>query len=164
VRVRHLRASGQPRSAFADFELEPVSLDMPVDEELDVSVLLLVLGAEYVLLVLPVLPVPLAPMLDVPLLSELLDVLGEALAEPLSEPLLVPDAPIVLELFLLASVLLLVLDALVPPVPDVPELPPVCAMAMPPTARAAAVARVVSVFLVVVMSCSLNGQTPKGIG
>ena len=110
-----------------------------------------------------VLAVPDAPMLVVPLLlavvsvEVVLDVLGAALvlAEPLTVP--EPEAPMVLELFLLASVLpVLVAEALVPPgLPDAPDVPlPDCANAMPPTARAAAAASVVNVFI---MSCSLNG-------
>ena len=105
--------------------------------------------------------VPEAPMLVVPL-----DELGAAAVlslelELLGVEVVEPDAPIVLALFLLASVLLLVLEALVPPAPPEPLVPPVCAMAMPPTARAAAAARVVSVFFVVVMSCSLNETNPR---
>jgi hypothetical protein len=43
-------------------------------------------------------------------------------------------------------------DELVPPAPLLlPDVPPVCAMAKPPMASAAAAANVVSVFLVVVM-------------
>jgi hypothetical protein len=100
-----------------------------------------------------VLPVPLAPMLVVPLLSELLAVLP---VEPFSEELDLPEAPIVLESFLFSPELAfvpLVAEALVPEL-LVPLVPLVCAMAMPPTARAAAAASVVSVFLVVLMSCS----------
>ncbi|HUR89023.1 MAG TPA: hypothetical protein VMZ74_08050 [Ramlibacter sp.] len=143
-------------------ELLPVSLDedMPVD---DVSLLVPVL----------LVPVPLAPMLVVLLFLELSavvsveDVLGAALmlelvlgvALVLAEPLVLPVAPIELELFLLASVVLEVPEALVPPwpalLPDVPALPlPDCANAIPPNARAAAAASVVNVFI---MSCSLNG-------
>jgi hypothetical protein len=97
--------------------------------------------------------VPLAPMLVVLLLSELLAVL---LDEPLGDALDVPvarDAPIVA----LSCVLLPVLAALGADTPALllePLVPLVCAMAMPPTARAAAAASVVSVFLVVLMSCS----------
>lgn len=131
---------------------EPVSLDDIPDDD-DVSLLGAVLAAPLVL------SVPLAPMLDVPepYVPELVLALGvvldvELLGVEVLVPL-VPDAPMVLELFLLASVALLVPEALVPPAPpepDVPELPD-CAKAMPPTARAAAAARVVSVFLVDVM-------------
>jgi hypothetical protein len=41
--------------------------------------------------------------------------------------------------------------------------PEVCAIAMPPATRAAAVARVVRTFLLLVMSCSFTGN-PEGIG
>jgi hypothetical protein len=141
-----------------ELPLELVSLDEPDDDRLlfveDESVLLGVDDAE-----LDVLPVPLAPMLDVLLLSELETVLFE-LEEVLGvDEDVVPLAPIVA---LLSPAWALVasgaLEALVPVPPDAP---PVCAMAMPPTARAAAAARVVRVFLVL-MSCSLNGLTPKG--
>ena len=108
-----------------------------------------------------VLVVPRAPMLDVPV--ELLGVFAvlELEVELLGVEVVDDELPIVLALFLLASVLPCVVEALVPPAP--PALaPPVCATATPPTARAAAAARVVSAFLVVVMSCSLNWQTPEG--
>jgi hypothetical protein len=101
-------------------------------------------------------PVPLAPMLDVPLLlsvvAVLLDELGLVvlLLEDELLGVVVPLAPIE-PCVLLASC---VDDALVPPPPedDEPDEPPVCAIAMPPMASAAAAANVVSVFLVVVMS------------
>jgi len=136
-------------------ELELVSLD---DDMLlfveDESVLLGVDEAE-----LEVLPVPLAPMLDVLLLSELEAVLFVLEVLGVDEDV-VPLAPIVALLSpAWAFVASGALEALVP---APPEAPPVCAMAMPPTARAAAAARVVRVFLVVLMSCSLNGLTPKG--
>jgi hypothetical protein len=90
--------------------------------------------------------------------------LVELLGVELVELLGVPDAPMVLELFLLASTLLDVPEALVPPPEEEPLEPPLdCATAIPLTASAAAAARVVSVFLVLVMmSCSLNGKPPKG--
>jgi hypothetical protein len=139
-----------------------VSVDeLLVDEDDDVSVLL---GAAAVLDDESV--VPLAPMLvvPVPLVLDLLvslEVLGVLLVELLGVP---DDAPMVLALFLLASTVLDVPEALVPPPEEPPLAPPLdCATAIPLTARAAAAARVVSVFLVLVMmSCSLNGKPPKG--
>jgi hypothetical protein len=141
-------------------ELELVSLDEPDEDDRllfddDESVLLGVDDA-----VLDVLPVPLAPMLDVLLLSELEAVLFE-LEELLGvDEDVVPLAPIVA--LLSPACAFVASGALEALVPAPPEAPPVCAMAMPPTARAAAAARVVRVFLVVLMSCSLNGLTPKG--
>jgi hypothetical protein len=133
----------QPRSDLAALAVVSVDVVLLVDEEDEVSELV----------------VPLAPMLDVPLELGAFAVL---LLDVLGVELVVPEAPIVLELFLLASVLLYVLEALVPPEsPLEPLVPPVCAIAMPPTARAAAAARVVSVFFVVVMSCSLNETNPR---
>jgi hypothetical protein len=101
------------------------------------------------------LAVPLAPMLDVLGLVELLAVLPDELVLGLVELLVddevlgavLDDPPVLL------SVLFSV-EALVPPLPafDASELLLVCAIAKPPMPSAAAAANVVSVFLVVVMS------------
>lgn len=138
--------------------------DMPVEPDEDVEVD----GSVRVLLVvepvLPVVAVPLAPMLDVPVEPEpVAPVEPVPLAPMLDVPLFAEDevAPVV-ELLSPACALVAsgALEALVPPPPL--DEPPDCAKAMPPTARAAAAASVVRVFLVFVMSCSLNGLTPKG--
>lgn len=123
---------------------------------LDEVSLVVVDELDWSLLIVPLpllLPVPLAPMLDVPLevpglaavlplgVVELLGIdellLGVELVEPVDESVLGVVGPVV--------------EALVPPL-DPPVPPLVCAMAMPPMASAAAAANVVSVFLVVVMS------------
>lgn len=96
-----------------------------------------------------VLPVPLAPML--------LPLEPAAPLEPLDPAVpLAPVVPPALPL-VLGEAVLSVLEEPEPAVlePEVP-LPEVCATANPPRARAAAAARVVRVFLLVVMSCSLK--------
>ncbi len=114
-----------------------------------VSVLAPALGAA----VLPV--VPLAPML-LPL-EPAVPLEPAAPVEPLAP--LVPLAPVVPPVLplVLGEVVVSVLEEPEPAVlePEVP-LPEVCATANPPRARAAAAARVVRVFLLVVMSCSLK--------
>lgn len=121
-----------------------------------VDALLFVEDEDWSLLIVLLLPVPLAPMLDVPV-DELLGVVSlllvsvELLVELLGVELVEPVAEFVL------GDALVVEEALVPPPEDapVPEPalePPVCATAMPPMASAAAAASVVSVFFVVVMS------------
>jgi hypothetical protein len=128
---------------------------LPVVVVVSVDAVLFVDDEDCSLLVL--LPVPLAPMLEVPL-----ELLGAALllvsVELLGVELVEPVAELVL------GVVLFVVEALVPP-PDedepVPEPELVCATAMPPMASAAAAANVVSVFFVVVMSIrSLKGKLP----
>lgn len=96
-----------------------------------------------------VLPVPLAPML-LPL-EPAVPLEPEVPVEPLA-PVVPPVLPLVL-----GEVVVSVLEEPEPAVlePEVP-LPEVCATANPPRARAAAAARVVRVFLLVVMSCSLK--------
>jgi hypothetical protein len=132
-------------------------------------------------LVEPLAPIALLPLLPV---SVLLAVLPVVPAVPPDEPealgllsvvvLLEPDAAPGLVVLLLPLVdglvlgLVLVLglelvpDAPVLP-PDEPVLPDVWASDSPPTASAAAAARAVRVFLVVIMSCSLSGN-PEGGG
>jgi hypothetical protein len=86
-----------------------------------------------------------------------LDELGVPLVlEPVVLP--VPEAP-VCEPPVLPGLAPVALEPLL--VPEEPDAPPVCAIATPPMARAAAAARVVRVFLVVLMLNSLM-QTPKG--
>lgn len=112
-----------------------------------------------------VLPVPLAPMLDVLGLVELFAVLelvlGVVVALVLGEVelLVLGEVPVLGEALgagvpveppVLLSVFCIV-DG-VPPPPAVDESLLVCAIAKPPMASAAAAANVVSVFLVVVMS------------
>lgn len=120
-----------------------------------VEAVLFVEDEDWSVLIVLLLPVPLAPMLDVPveLLGDeaLLLVSVELLVELLGVELVEPVAEFVL------GVELFIEEALVPPPADVPEPepalePPVCATAMPPMASAAAAASVVSVFFVVVMS------------
>jgi hypothetical protein len=130
---------------------------------------------------------PLAPIALLPLLpvSVLLAVLPVVPAVPPDEPealgllsvvLLEPDVvPPLLGLVLLlplveglAPGLVLVLGLELLPAapvlpPDEPVLPEVWASDKPPTASAAAAARVVRVFLVVIMYCSLSGN-PEGGG
>lgn len=128
-----------------------------------VEAVLFVVDEEESLLIVLLLPVPLAPMLDVPVeellgdVSLLLVSVELLLVELLGMELVEPVAELVL------GVVLFVEEALVPPLPEdapVPELP-VCATAMPPMASAAAAASVVSVFFVVVMSFrSLKGKLP----
>lgn len=157
-------------------ELVVVSLLFIVDEFVVVSV-------ELAELPVPVVePVPLAPMLDVPVPVPLAAVLPEPVV--LDEELLLGE---VLELllgevlllepeFMLEEGLLLVVPlvpvvgpplapvaALLPvPEPPVPEEEPEdCARATPPMARAAAAAKVVRVFFVLIMSNSLIAD-PQG--
>jgi hypothetical protein len=125
---------------------------LPVVVVVSVVAVLFVVDEDDWSLLNVLLPVPLAPMLDVPLellgvaallvsVDVLLELLGVELVEPVAEFVL--------------GVVLFVEEALVPPPADdvpVPELEPVCATAMPPMASAAAAANVVSVFFVVVMS------------
>jgi hypothetical protein len=104
-----------------------------------------------------VLPLPLVPLLPAAVLPELVlpaePVLGPPVLAAPAPPVPEPVAP----------------DPLVPgdadePEPVVPEpllLPDVCASDSPPMAKAAAAARVVRVFLVVIMSYSLSGN-PEG--
>ncbi len=113
-----------------------------------------------------VLPLPVVPLPDAvlpePIVPELEPLaLGVVVDEPvLPEPMvpLEPAAPLVLG------------DVADEPEPDVPEPlvpllePELCANDSPPMASAAAAARVVRVFLVVIMSYSLSEETPKGIG
>jgi hypothetical protein len=111
------------------------------------AVLFVVVDDDWSLLIVPLaLPpvVPLAPMLDVPveLLGEV-ELLYELLGVVLLDVL--PAVP-------WSGVLLVVDEALVPPAAEPEPDEPVCAMAKPPMASAAAAANVVSVFLVVVMS------------
>jgi hypothetical protein len=134
------------------------------------------------------LPVPLAPMEVLPLVLGLaavepLLVLGLAAVEPLLvlglaevEPLLVLVSVLGAALGVLgvcvveepvaapAAGVEVLPEADEPAVPEPevePPLPDVWAMDSPPTARAAAAARVVRVFLVVVIANSLNGN-PEG--
>lgn len=140
------------------------------------------LAPEAEVSVLAELPVPLAPMEVLPLVLGLaavdpLLVLGLAAVEPLLVLGLAAVEPLVLVSVLGAAlgvvgdcvveepvaapaagaVLLPEGDAALPE----PPLPDVWAMDSPPTARAAAAARVVRVFLVVVIANSLNGN-PEG--
>jgi hypothetical protein len=131
-------------------------LDLPDDDVVvSVDAVLFVEDDWSLLMPLEPLVVPLAPMLDVLGLVELLAVLPlvellglvELLYELLGVVLVEPVA-----LLLLVS---LVDEAVVPPEalePLVPDVPLDCAIAKPPMASAAAAANVVSVFLVVVMS------------
>lgn len=144
---------------------------------LDVSELIVLLPEEPV-----VLPVPLAPMLDVPLPvvplplavvpelplvvsvelepEELGEVLELVLLEELGLLLVVSDE-VLPELEGLV-VLFVVALGVEPEVPELVELPEdVWAIAIPPKARAAAAARVVRVFLLLVMSLLLDGN-PEG--
>jgi hypothetical protein len=99
-----------------------------------------------------VLPEPVVPELE-PL------ALGVVVEEPALEPVL-PE-PVVLEPAAPPVLGVVADDPLEVPEPAVP-LPEVWAIESPPIARAAAAARVVRVFLVVVMSYSLSEETPKG--
>jgi hypothetical protein len=103
--------------------------------------------------------VPLAPMLEVlglvelfAVLELLLGVVEELLLGVVEPVLLLGEVAVEPADGLVLLVVLFVDEALVPPEPELPELPPVCAIAKPPMASAAAAANVVSVFLVVVMS------------
>jgi hypothetical protein len=124
-----------------------VDEDMPLFVVEDVSVEE-VLGVEDV--------VPLAPMLDVPVVSVLEELLGVDDVVPLAPMLdvlsLLAVLPALCDVVPVELLLLLVLDALVPPPAEPALAPPVCATAMPPIASAAAAARVVRV--VFNMSCS----------
>ena len=134
-----------------------------------------------VLLELPVLPVPLAPMEVLPLVLgveavEPLLVLGLAAVEPLLVLGVAEVEPLVLVSVLGVALGVWVVEepvaapaagAVAPEAdePEVPEpvvlLPDVWAMDRPPMARAAAAARVVRVFLVVDIANSLSGN-PEG--
>ena len=120
------------------------------------------------------LPVPLAPMEVLPLVLGLaavepLLVLGVAAVEPLVLVSVLGAALGVLGVCVVeepvaapaAGAALLPEGAAVPEPEVAPPLPDVWAMDSPPTARAAAAARVVRVFLVVVIANSLNGN-PEG--
>lgn len=144
------------------------------------------LAPEAEVSVLAELPVPLAPMEVLPLVLGLaavdpLLVLGLAAVEPLLVLGLAAVEPLVLVSVLGAAlgvvgdcvveepvaapaagaVLLPEGEAALPEPEAEPPLPDVWAMDSPPTARAAAAARVVRVFLVVVIANSLNGN-PEG--
>jgi hypothetical protein len=162
LRARQRVRRYQPRSARALRVVLPdvlfvvsVDEDMPLLEPDDVSV-----EPAVEPVVEPV--VPLAPMLDVPVLFVvsvlvLLDELGEDDVVPLAPMLFVDLEPAFCAVVPVELALLLVLEALVPPEPALEPLD--CARATPPTASAAAAARVVRV--VFNMSCSLNGLNPR---
>jgi hypothetical protein len=133
-----------------------------LDELLMSDEVLLLDGADDVSLLV----VPLAPMLEVPvpLAPAELEVLGLVLLDVLGLVLLELLGLLYVLLDELGLVLLDVLGLVLLVVPPlVPELPDVCASAMPPAAKAAAAARVVRVFLVVIMSLLLECKPRRAI-
>ncbi len=155
--MRSARAERVARGIFSVVDVSPL-MELPPEVEPEAPVVLL--------------PVPLAPMLLVP------DVPVPAAVEPLVLPVALGVLDVLGELDVLGVLgvlveleprllpLPLVPAPVAPVVPEVPaplvEPPEVWATANPPMARAAAAASVVRVFLVVVISNSLNG-TPKGM-
>ncbi len=120
---------------------------------------------------LPVAPLPVVPLLAVPLPDVLpvpLAVLPDEVPEPVV-PELEPEVVVLGEVVpALPPLVLGPVDEPAGPVLPVPAVAPVAllpdplpalwAIAYPPNANAAAAARVVRVFLLVVMCCSLNGK------
>jgi hypothetical protein len=131
-------------------ELGVVAAVLPLVLGVVAAVLPLVLGVAAVLpLLLPLmLPLVLGVAAVLPVLGVLpeLDVLPDELGVPGGEPLGVPERPV------LAPSPEVELAPAAEPLPVEPVEPELCAMATPPMAKAAAAARVVRVFLVVVMS------------